>query len=251
MTTVITVANQKGGVGKSTTVVCLAHGLALKGKRILAVDLDPQGQLATLLGLRQESCVFSLLIAEDTPAELVRDSGRPGLFLLPGDKRTRTAEAVAAAEHRPIGYFREAIAPLLASRFDYVVCDTSPSVGDLQAAALWSSDLVLIPSACDFLSVEGSLKLSGTLQTVKSQYGWSGRLAGVLPTFYDGQTKESQTVLADLKAKYPGGVLDAIHRAVILRECAAFGQTVFEVDKTSRAAREYQQLVDYVLKITK
>lgn len=253
MTTILTIANQKGGVGKSSTCVSLAHGLALKGKRVLVIDSDPQGNIATLLGLRQESGFFDLMVGEDPVDQVIRPTGRDRLWIIPGDKRTKTVENVITSEKREISCLRDALSPALRSdQLDYIVIDTSPSLSDIHEAALWAADLVLIPSAVDFLSVEGALKLSGTLQTIKAKHGWSGMLAGVLPTFYDEATRESKTVLADLKAKFGArNVLDVIHRAVILREAAAFGQTVFELDGASRAATEYQALVSHILKITK
>lgn len=246
---VISIANQKGGVGKTTTAVHLAHGLALAGKQVLLIDLDPQGQCATALGVKQESGVFNLLVVETPVKELVR-TARENLWLLPGDKRTGTAQRLVVAEGKRISYIAEIIRPFVRNGLDYIVFDTAPSVGGLQEMALWASDLVVIPCATDFLAAEGVGKIMETLDVLKNDQRWSGCLYGVLPTFFDTVTTESAATLADLRERFGEGVLKPVHRATILRECAAQGRTVFEVDgKRHRASREYAGLVHGLLKV--
>jgi chromosome partitioning protein len=244
----IAIANQKGGVGKSTSAVTLAHGLSMKGKRVLIIDCDPQGQCAVLLGMQQEPGLFNLLISELNPDQVIRQTGRDGLDIIPGDKKTAAAQVVLSAQRAPISYIQDAIKPIQ-NKYDYFIFDTAPSVGDLMAAALWASDFVLIPSAVDFLSSDGVIKLMDTLRTIQKDHGWGGKLLGILPTFYDETTKESQAILNELNQKF--SVLDPIHRATIMRECAAYGQTIFETDKNSRSAKEYNQLIKRVLEVVK
>jgi len=244
---VIAIANQKGGVGKTTTAVHLAHGLALAGKRVLLIDLDPQGQCATALGVKQESGVFNLLVVEAPVKELVR-SARESLWLLPGDKRTATAQRLVLAENRRISFLAEVIRPFLRNGLEYIVFDTAPSVGGLQEMALWASDLVLVPCATDFLAAEGVGKIMETLDVLVQEQRWVGKLYGILPTFFDMVTNESAATLGDLKQKFGECVLKPVRRATVLRECAALGKTVFEVDSRCRAALEYGGLVHGVLK---
>jgi len=245
----IAIANQKGGVGKSTTVVTLAHGLSLSGYKVLVVDCDPQGQTAALLGIQQEPGLFNLLIAELQPSQVIRATGRDGLDMIPSDKKTAAAQVTLAAQRRPITYIQDAIKPII-NKYDYVIFDTAPSIGDIMGAALYAADYVLIPSAVDFLSSDGVAKLMDTLRELKGQ-GWTGKLLGIIPTFYDEATRESKAILDELTQQFADGVLDPIHRATILRECAAYGQTIFEADQASRAAKEYKALVDYVIKVSK
>src|SRR5512138_3620987 len=144
-TTIIAIANQKGGVGKTTTAVTLAHGLTLMGKGTLLIDFDPQGQCATALGLDPESAAFRMLVAGDDPARLIRPTGRKALGLIAGNKETGTAQIVLDARRDPMSYVRDLLKPIMRGNGEaprFVVFDTAPSVGGLQERALWAADLV-------------------------------------------------------------------------------------------------------------
>jgi chromosome partitioning protein len=246
----IVVANQKGGVGKTTTAVTLAHGLALKNHTVLLVDLDPQGQCATLLGMEQEPGVFRLLVNGPPLRDVVRATGREHLFLLPGNKRTATAQTLLSVE----GYRVDAIAGVLDeshainSGVHYVVVDTAPSAGGLQENALYAADVLLVPSAVDHLSLEGVAGIMTTLQGIERP---DPPLVRVMPTFYDERTKESQANLERLQERFGEAVLPAIHRATVVRECAALGVTVFEHCPEQRAAEEYGRVVWEVIDATR
>ena len=159
---VITISNQKGGVGKTTTAVNLAHALALKGRRVLLLDLDPQGQVASALGRDHESGVFNWLVAGLPLADVVRTTGRKGLFLIPGDKRTSSAQVLLNFEGRTLEAIRKEKPKIAAATFDAVVIDTAPSLGGFQEAALLAArrgrDVVLM---ADFESAKDKV-LMGT-----------------------------------------------------------------------------------------
>jgi chromosome partitioning protein len=239
MAKIITIGNHKGGVGKTTTVVNLAHGLTLRGKTVLLVDLDPQGQLASVLDIEKTDSIFELLALDRSRYDqLMVKTGRSKLWLIPGSMKT--ANAAKVLQDEPITFLAD---KLNEADHDYIIIDTAPSVGDLQRQAIRAADHILIPCASDYLSTEGVFRFLSIAEKVDN----SASLAGVLPTMYDEQTKESKAVLEELHTKFNNAVLQPIHRATILRECAAEGKTIYELAPTSRAAAEYSALVDHVL----
>ena len=253
-TKVICVANQKGGVGKTTTAVSLAHGLSQKGRHVLLIDLDPQGQSATALGRNPEPGAFYLLTMGSTPQETtfvqswVRSSGREGLYLLPGDQQTMAAQTVLNAQDKPISAIRQSIQRFFKDGLHYIIFDTAPSVGGIQERAVWASDLVIVPTATEFLSADGVSKVLLMMSILQEQKNWRGNLLGILPTFFDEQTRESKATMENLKERFDASVLAPIHRSTLLRECAAEGKTIFEFDPVCRATKEYQTLTQHVLK---
>jgi chromosome partitioning protein len=248
MTTTITVANQKGGVGKTTTAVNLAHGLVFEGKRVLLIDLDPQGQCATILGLAPEPGAFNLLIAEQPLGQVIRSTDRENLYVVLGDRKTSTAQTVLNVQRSPISFtYNHLVTAAQQENLDYLIIDTSPSVGELQEQALWAADGVLIPCAVDYLASDGVFNIAVTLKRIHEEFQWNGRILGILPTFYDDVTRESKATLEDLKTRFDHLLLEPIHRATILRECAVEGKTIFELSPRSRAAEQYGALVQYVL----
>ena len=254
-TKIICIANKKGGVGKTPTAVSLAHGLIQKGRRVLLIDLDPQGQCATALGCRPEPGVFYLLTMGTIPQETtfvqswIRFSGREGLYYFPGDQQTMTAQTVLNAQDQPISAIRSSVKRFFKEGLHYILFDTAPSVSGVQERAVWASDLVIVPSATEFLSADGVSKVMHMLSILQKKKNWRGNLLGILPTFYDEQTRESKATMESLRERFKAGILPPIHRATILRECAAEGRTIFEVDPLCRAAKEYQTLTELVMKV--
>jgi chromosome partitioning protein len=244
---IITIANYKGGTGKTSTTLTLSGLLSQRGRRCLIIDFDPQGQCAIALGLVQEPGAFNALV--NTAFDLrqwIRPTGRERLDIIPGDRTTATAQIVINAENRGMDAIRKLLNPLKAE-YDYIFLDTAPSVGGIQERAVYAADLLLIPTATEFMSSNGLAQIMTTLgQMVKD--GWSGKLLGILPTFYDDNTSESQTTLNELKSQFKEAVLSPIHRATILREAPAEGKLVYELDPQHRATREYHALSEYVIK---
>ncbi len=253
MTKIITVANQKGGVGKSTTVVNLGHGLALQGYRVLLLDFDPQGNLASSLMVEHEMGTYYLLtmgqereMEKTFVRQLVRSTGRDNLWIIPGNRDTVAAQGDMATRSRPISYIRQALDLFIHNKLDYILIDTSPSLGGLQERALWAADWVIIPTAMEYLSNQGVVQLLETLNDLRDKHIWNGKLLGILPTFYDGQTRQSKTSLENLRNNLGQLVLPSIHRATVLREASSEGQTIFEYAPGSRSAKEYEQIVNAV-----
>jgi len=247
MTQILTIANQKGGVGKTTTAVNLAYGLTLKGFKVMLVDLDPQGQCATVLGLKQEPDAFNLLVSEIPASQVIRATDRTDLYVILGDKKTAVAQTVLSIQRSPITYTAGKLRPTAeAEAFDFVILDTSPSLGELQEQALFAANGVLIPCSVDYLASDGVFTIQQTLEKLASDFQWQGKIISILPTFFDEVTRESKATLADLQDQFGELVHNPIHRATILRECAVEGKTIFELSPSSRAAQEYHAFVDTI-----
>ncbi len=251
---VITISNQKGGVGKTTTSVNLAHCLAMHGAQVLLVDLDPQGQCATKLGMDGEMGAFYFLTtAQSSPTEIVflkqwiRETGRERLKLIPGNSMTNSAQMILGVQERPVSYIRDLLKLFVKDGFDYILFDTSPSVGGLQERALWASDLVIVPTATEYASLDALAKTIDTMRTLRDSKGWRGGMLGILPTFLDS-TRESRNSMEDLQSEFSDKVLQPIHKATVLRECWSEGKTIFEHAPESRSAGEYAALAKTVLK---
>lgn len=246
---IITITNYKGGTGKTSTTLTLAGLLSQRERRCLIIDFDPQGQCAVALGLTQEAGVFNLLVNQAFDIRhWIRPTGRERLDIIPGDRTTATAQIVINAENRPIQAIRKLLEGLR-QEYDYILLDTAPSVGGIQERAMYAADLVLIPTATEFMSSNGLIQILVTLKQM-ARDGWPGKLLGILPTFYDEHTTESQSTLKELEEHFQDSILSPIHRATILREAPSEGKLVYELDPQHRATREYQALSEHVIKHT-
>ncbi len=251
---VITIANQKGGVGKTTTVVTLAHALALAKKRVLVLDLDPQGQVATFLGLEQSAGAFYLLsTCLDPQANLemiiqqqVRSSGRENLHIIPGSPLTNMAQTMLNAANAPVSVIRRLLGLFNGSGPDYILIDTAPSVGGIQERAVWAADLVIVPTLPDSSSLEGVRSMLGMARELKSK-DWAGQIFGILPTHYEERTRESRASMEDLRA-FGGLVLPPIHDRTALRDARSRGMTIFEFEPDGQPAREYNDLAHRLMR---
>jgi chromosome partitioning protein len=233
---IIAVANQKGGVGKTTTAVTLAHGLALRGYRILLVDLDPQGNVSDCLGLPAGNDLAGLLTpgSEVSLEAGVFASGRENLDVIRSDKRTAALKTIIAGVD-----MREYVLDDLLNHhgYDVVMMDCAPSVDVLMTAAIVAADYLLITTRLDQLSVKGIRDLLQSLEHLKRITTCA--LGAILPTFYDRQTSESYLQLCHLVNTFGESVWPPIPQDTLCREAARFGKTLWEYAPTMRAVIGY------------
>ncbi|QZY53457.1 AAA family ATPase [Leucobacter tenebrionis] len=246
-TRVITVSNQKGGVGKTTTTVNLASALARRGARVLVIDLDPQGNASTALGVphRPEvTSVYDVLLGDSSIEDALQPTtDHENLFCVPSTINLAGAEielvSLVAREQR----LRTALQTFLAQpehTFHYVFIDCPPSLGLLTVNAFVAADEVLIPIQCEYYALEGLSQLLGNIQLIQKHLNPELAISTILLTMYDARTNLAQEVAGEVRAHFPEQVLTAvIPRSVRISEAPSYGQTVHAYDGGSIGALAY------------
>ena len=241
----VSVAISKGGTGKTTTTVHLAHGLALAGHRVLLVDTDAQGQAGAMLGLRPEAGLAELVSKEASPEEAVLQA-RERLWLLAGGRSLagirRLIDRKETGAERVLS---EALTPL-EDGYEYIILDTAPGLDPMAVNCLFYAEEVLAPVSLEVLTLRGLLDFSRTIQDIQV-YRPEVRLRYVLPTFLDGRVRKSGEILGQLHLHYSLQLCSPIRYSVKLSEAPGFGQTVFEYAPRSSGAADYQLLTERII----
>lgn len=246
----VALANQKGGVGKTTTAVNLAGELAKRGRQVLLIDCDPQGNATTSLGLTKqdlEATTYDVIMRLVQPSEAIRSSGRPGYDLLPASEHLAGAMIELTSVERREWQLAEALKQI-DGRYDWILLDCPPSLGLLTLNALCAAVGVLIPLQCEYLALEGLAQLKGTIDRVQGHFNRQLAIIGVVMTMYDGRTNLANQVVEEVRRYFPQRIFNTlIPRSVRVSEAPSYGQFIAEYDPQSRAAHAYSALADEIL----
>lgn len=240
---IVALANQKGGVGKTTTAINLAASVSMLGKKVLVVDSDPQGNTSSGLGAKEGVHLYHCYMGEAQARKIVQPvAGLNKLFLLPAriDLIGVEVELMGAVKReRYLGNLLNEIR----EEYDYIFIDCPPSLGLLTINALTAADSIIIPMQCEYFALEGLSQLVRTVRLVKNSYNRGLNIEGLLLTMYDGRNKLTHQVVAEVKKHFPSQVYETvIPRNVRLSESPSYGQAAIIYDKRSSGAISYLQL---------
>jgi chromosome partitioning protein len=251
MTRIYAFANQKGGVGKTTTAINLGAYLAAVGKKLLLIDVDPQANATSSLGVDKDRLpvsIYEALIQQVPLSQVVMPMDEVGLELVPSSPSLAGATVEIARLPERTHLLRKALATL-DRRYDYIFIDAPPSLGILTVNALTATEGVVIPVQCEYLSLEGLGQLVHTINLVRNQLNPRLKIAGLVMTMYDVRTKISQQVVDEVRKYFPNKVFSTIiPRNVRLSEAPSYGETILSYAPRSSGALAYQALATEFLR---
>jgi chromosome partitioning protein len=250
LATVLAIVNQKGGVGKTTTAVNLAAAIALAGRSTCLLDLDPQGNATTGLGVAKEGLfptIYHVLLGEESAEAALHATDVPGLSMIPSDIDLVGAEIELVGTEKREYVLSEAIRSLR-GKLDYIVVDCPPSLGLLTLNALTASDRVLVPLQCEFYALEGLAHLIKTVTRVRERLNPGLEIAGIVLTMFDGRTSLALQIRDEVNRYFPGQILETvIPRSIRVTEAPSYGKPIMLYDLKSSGSIAYLELARGVL----
>lgn len=249
-TKVMAIINQKGGVGKSTTAINLSAALGEMGKQVLLIDLDPQGNSSSGLGIEKnevERCIYDVLLNDVSIEDVIIPDICEGLDVAPATINLAGAEVELVSEMARENRLKDAVGGMR-GKYDYIFIDCPPSLGLLTVNALVAADKLLIPIQCEFYALEGVTKLLDSMKRVKTRLNPTLDIFGVLLTMYDGRTTLSRQVVDEVRRYFGKTVFETlVPRTVKLSEAPSFGQPITQYDPTGKGSQSYNDLAKEVI----
>ncbi|TDX44471.1 chromosome segregation ATPase [Halanaerobium congolense] len=248
----IAIVNQKGGVGKSTTAVNLSAGLAEKNNKVLLIDIDPQGNASSGLGIEKaevEYTIYDLLIELDSPEKAILNSYSDNLDIIPANIELAGAEIELVSIISRESRLKKSL-KTVDDKYDYIIIDCPPSLGLLTLNALTAANSVMVPIQCEYYALEGLGQLMNTIELVRKNLNSDLRIEGVLMTMYDARTNLSEQVIDEVKDYFSELVFETIiPRNVRLSEAPSFGKAIIDYSSSSKGAEAYRKLAEEVISL--
>ena len=247
MTKIISISNQKGGVGKTTTTINLAACVAERGRQVLVVDLDPQANATSGLGVEkiEGGSMYEVLLGGARMADKIQPTGWKNLSIVPSEINLAGSEIDIARQEHYLTVLRDAIRPVVESQaYDVIFCDCPPAIGVLTMNALTASDSIIVPFQCEYYALEGFTVIVDVIKKIRAS-GANPKLQieGIVMTMYDGRTNLSRSVVEEVRALFKDAVYKTmIPRSVRLGEAPSYGEPIIEYDPRSAGATAYREL---------
>lgn len=252
MARIISICNQKGGIGKTTSSTNLTFFLAAFGKRVLLVDMDPQANATSGVGLNPrkiDKSIYHSLIGKVSVDSIIKKTSVLSVDILPANSALAGA-SIEMVDMRNREYKLKEVLEPIRKKYDFIVIDSPPSLGLLTLNALTASQKTIIPVQCEYYALEGLADLLRTIQLVNTNLKAKIGVMGALLTMYDRKSRLHRAVAKEIRRKFPGYVFEAvIPRNISLAEAPSFGKTILQYDPYSHGAKAYRQLAEEILKM--